>query len=306
MPRKIFLILVFIIIAIILFIIITFQFPDKNPQTSSDISDNIYKISAIKLPEKIDFAGETTPLNIYYVQESLDRELIVNTYWHSSTLLSLKRAARWFPVIEPILKENGIPDDFKYLALIESGLENVTSPAGAKGFWQFLKGTAKDYGLEVNNEVDERYNVEKASQAACKYFNKAFEKYKNWTLVAAAFNAGNNGINRQIEKQKVNNYYSLLLDDETERYVFRILALKMIFENPEKYNFYLNEDDYYSPIPTKIIEVKSSIKDLADFAIENGINYRILKEFNPWLRKGELKNAKHKIYEIKIPIKQFK
>jgi membrane-bound lytic murein transglycosylase D len=306
MPRKIFLILVFIIIAIILFIIITFQFPAENPQTSSDISDNIYKISAIKLPEKIDFAGEATPLNIYYVQESLDRELIVNTYWHSSTLLSLKRAARWFPVIEPILKENGIPDDFKYLALIESGLENVTSPAGAKGFWQFLKGTAKDYGLEVNNEVDERYNVEKASQAACKYFNKAFEKYKNWTLVAAAFNAGNNGINRQIEKQKVNNYYSLLLDDETERYVFRILALKMIFENPEKYNFYLNEDDYYSPIPTKIIEVKSSIKDLADFAIENGINYRILKEFNPWLRKGELKNAKHKIYEIKIPIKQFK
>ena len=306
MPRKIFLILVFIIIAIILFIIITFKFPAENPQTSSDISDNIYKISAIKLPEKIDFAGEATPLNIYYVQESLDRELIVNTYWHSSTLLSLKRAARWFPVIEPILKENGIPDDFKYLALIESGLENVTSPAGAKGFWQFLKGTAKDYGLEVNNEVDERYNVEKASQAACKYFNKAFEKYKNWTLVAAAFNAGNNGINRQIEKQKVNNYYSLLLDDETERYVFRILALKMIFENPEKYNFYLNEDDYYSPIPTKIIEVKSSIKDLADFAIENGINYRILKEFNPWLRKGELKNAKHKIYEIKIPIKQFK
>ena len=302
MRHNVFLILVFIIIAIILFIIITFKFPAENPQTSSDISDNTYKISAIELPEKIDFAGESTPLNIYYVRESLDRELIVNTYWHSSTLLLLKRAARWFPVIEPILKENGIPDDFKYLALIESGLENVTSPAGAKGFWQFLKGTAKDYGLEVNNEVDERYNVEKATQAACKYFNKAFEKYKNWTLVAAAFNAGNKGIDRQIEKQKVNNYYSLLLADETERYVFRILALKTIFENPEKYNFYLDEDDYYSPIPTKTIEVKSSIKDFADFAIENGINYRILKEFNPWLRKGELKNKKHKTYEIKIPI----
>jgi len=229
MPRKIFLILIFIIIAIALFLIITFRFSDKNQETSSNISDNTYKISAIDLPQKIDFAGEATPLNIYYVKENLDRELIVNTYWHSSSLLLLKRAARWFPVIEHILKENGIPDDFKYLALIESGLENVTSPAGAKGFWQFLKGTAKDYGLEVNNEVDERYNVEKATQAACKYFNKAHEKYKNWTLVAAAFNAGNKGIDRQIEKQKVNNYYSLLLDDETERYVFRILAIKTIF-----------------------------------------------------------------------------
>ncbi|MBI9036777.1 MAG: lytic transglycosylase domain-containing protein [Bacteroidales bacterium] len=302
MPRKIFLIFIFIIIAIALFLIITFRFPDKNQETSSNISDTIYKISAIDLPQKIDFAGEAAPLNIYYVQENLDRELIVNTYWHSSTLLSLKRAARWFPVIEPILKNNGIPDDFKYLALIESGLENVTSPAGAKGFWQFLKGTAKDFGLEVNNEVDERYNVEKATRAACKYFNKAHEKYKNWTLVAAAFNAGNKGIDRQIEKQKVNNYYSLLLDDETERYVFRILAIKAIFENPEKYNFYLEKDDLYLPIPTKTIEVKSSIKNLADFAIENGINYRILKEFNPWLRNGELKNKKHKTYEIKIPI----
>lgn len=302
MPRKIFLILVFIIITIILFVIITFQFPSEKPETSSDISDNSYKILSIELPQKIDFAGEPTPLNIYYVQENLDKELTVNIYWHSSTLLSLKRAARWFPVIEPILKENGIPDDFKYLAMIESGLENVTSPAGAKGFWQFLKGTAKDYGLEVNNEVDERYNVEKATQAACEYFNKAYKKYKNWTLVAAAFNAGNKGIDRQIEKQKVNSYYSLLLDDETERYVFRILALKTIFENPEKYNFYLDEGDYYLLIPTKIIKVKSSIKDLADFAIENGINYRILKEFNPWLRKGELKNMKNKTYEIKIPI----
>jgi len=301
MPRKIFLILIFIIIAIISFLIITFQFPTEKPELSSNISENAYKISAIELPQEIDFAGEVTPLNIFYVSESLDKELIINTYWHSSTLLLLKRAKRWFPVIEPILKENGIPEDFKYLALIESGLENVTSPAGAKGFWQFLKGTAKDYGLEVNNEVDERYNAEKATQAACEYFNKAHEKYKNWTLVAAAFNAGNKGIDRQIEKQKINNYYSLLLADETERYVFRILALKTIFENPEKFNFYLNKNDLYSPIPTKTIEINSSIKNLADFAIENGINYRILKEFNPWLRNGELKNRKQKTYEIKIP-----
>ena len=305
MPRKIFLILIFIIIAIISFLIITFQFPTEKPELTPNISENAYKISAIELPQEIDFSGEVTPLNIFYVNESLDKELTINTYWHSSTLLLLKRAKRWFPVIEPILKENGIPEDFKYLALIESGLENVTSPAGAKGFWQFLKGTAKDYGLEVNNEVDERYNAEKATQAACEYFNKAHEKYKNWTLVAAAFNAGNKGIDRQIEKQKINNYYSLLLADETERYVFRILALKTIFENPEKYNFYLNKNDLYSPIPTKTIEVKSSIKNLADFAIENGINYRILKEFNPWLRTGELKNNKRKTYEIKIPVKQF-
>ena len=301
MPRKIFLILIFIIIAIISFLIITFQFPTEKPELTPNISENAYKISAIELPQEIDFSGEVTPLNIFYVNESLDKELTINTYWHSSTLLLLKRSARWFPVIEPILKKNGIPNDFKYLALIESGLENVTSPAGAKGFWQFLKGTAKDYGLEVNNEVDERYNAEKATQAACEYFNKAHEKYKNWTLVAAAFNAGNKGIDRQIEKQKINNYYSLLLADETERYVFRILALKTIFENPEKFNFYLNKNDLYSPIPTKTIEINSSIKNLADFAIENGINYRILKEFNPWLRTGELKNKKYKTYEIKIP-----
>ena len=305
MPRKIFLILIFIFIAIISFVIITFQFPTEKPELSSNISENAYKISAIELPQEIDFAGEVTPLNIFYVSESLDKELIINTYWHSSTLLLLKRSARWFPVIEPILKKNGIPNDFKYLALIESGLENVTSPAGAKGFWQFLKGTAKDYGLEVNNEVDERYNAEKATQAACEYFNKAHEKYKYWTVVAAAFKAGNKGIDRQIEKQKINNYYSLLLADETERYVFRILALKTIFENPEKFNFYLNKNDLYSPIPTKTIEINSSIKNLADFAIENGINYRILKEFNPWLRTGELKNNKRKTYEIKIPVKQF-
>ncbi len=273
----------------------------KHNNASSKTEAAAGMINAVALPDSIDFAGERVPLELYYVKEHLEWELNVNSYLHATTLLTLKRTRRWFPVIEPILKKHNIPDDFKFLSLIESGFKNVTSPAGAIGFWQFLKGTAKDYGLEVSTEVDERYHVEKSTEAACKYLNKAYEKYQNWTMVAAAYNAGNRGVDRQIDRQKENNYYDLLLNEETERYVFRILALKLIVNNPSEYRFNLSSEEYYQPIPYHIEEVKTSIKSWADYAQEHQLTYRMIKEFNPWLRQPDLKNRQKKTYQIKIP-----
>ena len=228
-------------------------------------------------PAKIDFAGEAVPLQIADVQERLDRELLVNKHLNASTLLILKRARRAFAVIEPILKKNGIPADFKYVAVIESGLVNVVSPAGAKGIWQFMPDTAKEIGLEVNENIDERYHLEKATEAACIYFLKAKEKFGNWTLVAAAYNAGGTGVKKQMDTQRVTNYYDLLLNDETSRYVFRILALKQIMEHPEQYGFPITEEEQYRIVATKKIVIDSSVTDLASLAIQQGINYKILK-----------------------------
>ncbi len=258
-------------------------------------------VHSVIIPETLDFAGEGVPMDIFYVKESLDRELLINTYWHSSSLMLFKRANRWFPVIEPILKKNDVPDDFKYLALIESGFQNVSSPAGAKGFWQFLKYTAREYGLEVNSGIDERYNVEKSTEAACRYLNNSYEKYADWTLVAAAFNAGNRRISEGLKKQKVETYYDLLLSEETSRYVFRILALKTIFHDPGSYGFQLKEDDLYPPIPTKTVTVTKTIHNLVDFANEHHITYKTLKYFNPWILKDYLPNRSKRTYLIKIP-----
>lgn len=266
------------------------------------VADNApYHVKSIDLPEKLNFAGEEVPLKLYYVKESLDREMIVNMYWHSSTFLILKRANRFLPVIEPILKENNIPDDFKYITLIESGLDHVISPRGATSFWQFMEGTAQDYGLEVNDEVDERYHLEKSTEAACKYFQNAYEEFGNWTLAAASYNVGKRGINKQIDRQKESNYYQLLFNSETERYIFRILALKEIFKDPEKYGFYIKKDHLYDPISCKTVKVDTTVSSWADFAKKYGLTYRLLKEFNPWLRKSYLKNKKKKSYFIKIP-----
>lgn len=265
-----------------------------------------YKIFAPAVPDNIDFAGETVPLNIFYVREALDREILVNTYWHNKTVLLFKRAHRWFPVIEPILKENGIPDDFKYLAVIESDLSNAVSPSGAAGFWQFLKGTAKDFKLEVNKEVDERYHVEKSTEAACRYLNASYEKFGSWALVAAAYNGGNRRISEALQDQKVDSYYDLLLSEETSRYVFRILALKTIMESPTAFGFFLREKDFYPTIPVKNIKVTESISNMADFAAGHNINYRVLKIFNPWLRSTSLKIKKGKSYIISIPDKEYK
>lgn len=273
------------------------QLPGKNEQ--------YYRIVSLPIPESISFAGEKVPVDLFYVREALDRELMVNTYWHSATLLLIKRSSRFFPLFDSILDSHHIPPDFKYVAVIESGLSNVVSPAGAVGFWQFMKGTAKDYDLEVDNDVDERYHVEKSTEAACAYLLDSYEKYGNWTLVAASYNAGQNGIKREIDKQKSSSYYDLLLNDETSRYIFRILAMKLIIENPQNYGFYVTDNDVYLPIPTKRIKVSERVNDWADFAKEHHISYKLLKYFNPWLRENDLKNRKKRTYYITLPMAPY-
>lgn len=256
-------------------------------------------------PTEIDFAGEKTPLHIADVKERLDRELLVNANLDASTLLIIKRANRSFPIIEPILKRNGVPDDFKYLAVAESALMNATSSAGAKGFWQFMPDTAKERGMEVNEVVDERYHLEKSTEAACKYLLDAYKKFGSWTLAAASYNGGFGGVNKQITIQGVTNYYDLLLTDETARYVFRILALKQIMKNPVEYGFTVAPAELYQNIPTKKLEIDSSITDLAAFAKAQGVNYKILKIHNPWLRDRKLTNPTKKKYIIEIPTEGY-
>ena len=257
------------------------------------------------MPAEINFAGEKAPLQISDVRERLDRELLVNANLHATTLLILKRANRAFPVIEPILKKYNVPDDFKYLAVIESGLVNVVSPAGARGVWQFMPDTGKEKGLEINDVVDERYHLEKSTEAACKYLLDAKNKFGSWTLAAASYNGGVGGVNKQITFQGVTDYYDLLLTEETSRYVFRILALKEIMQNPTKYNFNLKPADLYPVIPTKKVEVTASVPDLATFAKDNGINYKVLKIHNPWLRDRKLDVAAGKSYTLEIPLEGY-
>jgi len=256
-------------------------------------------------PVSIDFAGEATPLQITDVRERLDRELLINANLDATTLLIIKRANRVFPIIEPILAKYGVPDDFKYLAVIESGLVNAVSPAGARGVWQFMPATAKEKGMEVNDMVDERYHLEKSTEAACRYLLQAKVKFGNWTLAAASYNGGMTGVTKQIEMQQVESYYDLLLNDETSRYVFRILALKEIMKSPEKFGFNVDANEMYVNLPSKLITVDSSIPDLASFAKSQGINYKILKIHNPWLRDKKLLNLSKKKYELQIPLSGY-
>src|SRR5665647_2951879 len=258
--------------------------------------------TAAVLPEKLDFADEAVPLENFDVRESLDREMLIVTNFHSQELLYLKKTNRYFSIIEPILKKNDIPDDFKFLALAESGFfDKIVSPAGAVGIWQFMKDAAIQYGLEVNEEVDERYHIEKATEAACKYLRHSFEIYKSWTMVAASYNAGITGMNRQIDVQDSRNYYDLLLNEETSRYMFRILSLKLVISDPEKYGFKISDDEKYPIIPFKEVKVAGSVKSFTEFARANNINYKLFKQFNPWLRQPNLKNPKGEIYTVKIP-----
>lgn len=262
-----------------------------------------YKIKALKIPDGLSFAGEKLPTHRLDIQERMDRELLVNTYWQSNGLLLIKKANKYFPIIEPILKENGIPDDFKYLAVAESGLSNVSSPAGAKGFWQFLRSTAREYGLEVNSNVDERYNLELATKVAAEYLKKSKERFGSWTLAAAAYNAGNNRITKRLETQQVDNYYDLLLNSETARYVFRIVALKEILSNPQSYGFEFDQEDLYQLPETYTIKVDTAIANIASFAKRYDTHYQELKLHNPWLRQNKLNNKSRKLYYIKIPKK---
>lgn len=281
----------------------------SNPEVRVPASDSVgtHLFTPVELPEKLDFAGEKVPLEFFDVRENLDRELLSTVYFHSQTIRYIKNAARYFSIIEPILKANGIPEDFKYLCVAESGFDpRAISPAKAAGLWQLLETTAKENGLEVNAEIDERYHIEKSTEVACRILNSAYKKYGSWSLVAASYNGGRAGLDRQMARQKVKSYYDLLFVEETTRYVFRILAFKLVMENPEKYGFGIEKDQMYPIIETKQVEVNGPIADLADFALKNGINYKILKMFNPWLRDTLLKNPTRKTYSIKIPVEGFR
>jgi len=292
---------VIVVILVLSYLFISFTFSNLNDKTYKSEFKNKYAIFSIIEPKNIDFAGEKTPNNSNDIWERFDKELLKNTYWQSNTLLYIKRSNKYFPIIEPILKKNNVPDDFKYLAVIESGLENVISPSGAKGFWQFLKGTAREYDLEVNYAVDERYDLEKSTQAACDYLNVAFEKFNSWTLAAAAFNMGMNGLQTALNNQKVDNYYDLHLNSETSRYVFRILAVKEILQNPQKYGFVVRKKDLYYEENFNIIEIDSTIDNLYEFCDNYSINYQQLKKYNPWLLISKLPDESRKKYFLKIP-----
>lgn len=298
----------------VLFVISTLIFAVQNTTAENQpaleslkdqINETGYKVKAIEIPEDLNFAGEIVPFDDPEIMERVDREFLVNTYWQSNALLLMKRANKYFPIIEPILAKNGIPDDFKYLAVAESGLDNVVSPAGAAGFWQIMKTTGKEYGLEVNENIDERYHIEKATEVACDYLKKSKQKFGTWTLAAASYNAGSYGIQKYMNAQEVDAYYDLLLGQETGRYVFRILAIKEILSHPSKYGFDIAKEDMYTQVPTFKVEVDVPVTNFAEFAKQYEINYKILKRHNPWLREPNLNNNSRKKYIIEIPNKGY-
>lgn len=287
----------------ICFLIFNFSFKQATAKEEPQSKTIITATTAPFIPTELEFAGESVPVDIYWVYEGLDKELIISTYQHSLTLLSLKRSARFFPIIEKILAEEAIPEDFKYLCVAESNLQNVISPAKATGYWQFMETTGRRYGLEINDEIDERYDLEKSTRAACQFLKDLKKKFGSWSLCAAAYNMGETGLQKNLDRQRCNNYWDLLLNAETARYVYRILSYKLIFERPYQYNFSLKNDDIYYPIPYKEITITEPIPDLYQFAAEQNITYRELKELNPWLRSSTLLKVKTKSYQIKVPQK---
>lgn len=258
--------------------------------------------STHEVPSSVTFCGKSIDLTRYDRYERMDRELLAFTYMHSTSIQMIKKANRYFPIVEPILKANGIPDDFKYLMVIESNLNpNARSGAGAAGLWQFMQTTGREYGLEVNKNIDERYHVEKATEAACKYLKDAYDKYQDWIAVAASYNAGQARISSQFEKQQVDDMLDLYLVEETARYVYRIIAAKIMFSNPSAFGFRLRTKDLYMPIPYKEVTVNTGISNLAEWAKKQGITYALLKNMNPWLRDNFLQNVSKRTYTLKIP-----
>ena len=281
---------------------ILFLSSKENQEQEIDEESEIVGVNNFNLPTHPDtlfFCNEKIPLEISDVKERFDNELIVNNYWHTQTFRFLKVSNRYFPEVEPILQQYGIPDDMKYLLLAESGLRNVTSPSGAKGYWQFMKKTALEYNLEISSDVDERYNLEKSTIAACKYLKKAHAKFNSWTLAAAAYNMGPSGLSKQIKRQKTDDYFTLHLNSETARYVYRIVAIKCIMKFPKAYGFNYVKSDLYPPFTYTTYEVDTSINNLIDFSREINTNYKLLKKANPWLRSGKLSNPTNKKYIIK-------
>lgn len=276
--------------------------PTPSPDLMRSQSEAGQTVRALVLPESLTFAGERVPLEDPDVRERLDRELHVNTFFHSNTIFLIKRANRWLPEIEEILAEEGIPSDFKYLAVIESDLLNKVSPAQAVGFWQLLKGTAKERGLVVDRDVDERYNPLKATRAACDYLLQAHERFGNWTNAAASYNIGQYGLDKRLEDQKVESYYDLLLNEETSRYMLRLLAIKLVLENPEQYGFFLEDDQLYTPEDLTTVAVTEDIDDLVTWAKDRGVTYKTLKRYNPWLRSRTLDARRDgEPWEIALP-----
>lgn len=257
-------------------------------------------VKPFAVPKSISIAGEPLPLHQLDVQERLDREILVNSYWQSNNLLMLKRSDKWFPIITPILAEEGVPEDFKYLALIESGLQDIVSPAGAAGPWQIMKTTAKEAGLEVNNEIDERYHMEKATRAACAYLKEAYGKFNNWTLAAASYNMGMSGTARRLEEQQVDNYYDLRLNAETARYVYRMAAVKQIHENLADYGYVYHSTEGYSLPKFDTVTVAGAVPDWIDWAKQHGITYKSLRLYNPWIRSSKLTNSTQKTYTVLV------
>lgn len=259
-------------------------------------------VKPAKLPEEASFAGEPVPLNYIDVRESLQRELTTFTYWHGSMTYIMQLAGRFQPVISQILEEEGIHPDFFYLCVAESSLQPLFSPAGAAGYWQFLASTAKQYGLEVGSQVDERFNVEKSTRAACRYFKDAYEKFGTWTLAAASYNIGMKNISDRIEYQSLSNYYDMQLPIETARYVYRAIAFKIIMTNPRAYGFDLEKNDLFRPFACEKVIVNKKIKNWSDFAAEHGTNFKMLKMCNEWIRSNHLDNRKNKSYEVLVPV----
>lgn len=293
-----------IAIGVLNFIILSIMLISFSSDSNGEYGDKktTYQVGPWNIPTHLNFAGEAVPMNDIDVKERFDKEMLINTFWHSATLLNIKKTNRYFPIIEPILKKHGIPEDFKYLAVIESGLDpNIKSPAGALGVWQIMKVTGKELGLEINSEVDERKHIEKSTEAACKYLNKAYKKFNSWTLVASSYNAGVSRINKQLVKQEADNYYDLYLNSETSRYLFRILALKEVLNNPNKYGFKYSKRDLYPTYKTKEVEIKEGIQNLPKWAKENGTTYKMLKVLNPWLKEPYITNSSKKTYKIKLP-----
>lgn len=287
-------------------IIILFSFFCSFSQESSktdkiNYNSEYYKVKAPNIPKDLFFCRERVPIKNQDILERFDKEILVNTYYHSKAMLILKRSNKYFPTIEKYLEKHGIPEDFKYLTITESALENVTSPAGAKGYWQFMPKTGKAYGLEINELIDERYDLEKSTEAACKYLKKLYNEFENWTLTAAAYNMGPNALKKQLKKQKVKSYYDLKLNNETSRYILRIIAYKLIDKNPKNYGFNLDKKDLYPQLKTYSIEVNKTIENIADYAINLGLNYKIIKYLNPWILKNKIE-IKDKFYSIKLPL----
>ncbi|MCL2247443.1 MAG: lytic transglycosylase domain-containing protein [Lentimicrobiaceae bacterium] len=275
----------------------------NNAVTTTTAPYSLYenRLASPPLPHHIAFCGEAVPTDLYWVKESIDRELINQCYQHSRTLLTLKRSTRFLPVIEKILKEEKMPDDLKYLCIAESNLENVVSPAKAAGFWQFMETTGKSYGLEVNEQVDERYHLEKSTRAACKHLQKLKNQFGSWALAAAAYNMGEGGLSKNMKEQLIDNYWDLLLNQETSRYLSRCIAYKLIFENQELYNIHIAVSEFYNPIDCKEIIITETIEDLRRYCKENNILYRQLKELNPWLRSTKLMASANKSYILQVP-----